>query len=110
MTKRKLPPAKDWQAPNIDDWNTTTFHAYLSDKHEDMFGCTYAPVRGCQAEKGIIGGLIGTHSTAGTISKPSNNSSWGISVSSFIKAIISEVLTDVKRFIHLRNNSSELYN
>src|SRR5699024_11784933 len=51
------------------DWNTTTFHAYLSDKHEEMFGCTYAPFRGWQAEKGIIGRLIGTQSKAGTHSK-----------------------------------------
>ena len=69
MTARKLPPASDWQARNIDDWNTTTFHAYLSDKHEEMFGCTYAPFRGWQAEKGIIGRLIGTQSKAGTHSK-----------------------------------------
>lgn len=69
MTKDKLPPANDWRARNIDDWNVTTFHAYLSDKHEELFGCQYVPMRGWQAEKGIIGRLIGTRAKEGTHDK-----------------------------------------
>lgn len=60
MTKRKLAPAKDWRARDIEDWNTTTFHVYLEDKHKELFGIDYAPFRGWTAEKGMIGDLIGT--------------------------------------------------
>ena len=66
---RKLPPANDWQARNINDWNVTTFHAYLADKHREMFGCEYVPFRGWQAEKGMIGRLIGTQTKKGTHDK-----------------------------------------
>lgn len=69
MTKTKLPPAHDWQAREIDDWNVTTFHAYLTDKHREMFGCEYVPFRGWQAEKGMIGRLIGTRQRKGTHDK-----------------------------------------
>lgn len=67
--REKLPPANDWQARDIDDWNTTTFHAYMSDKHEEMFGCQYVPFRGWQTEKGMIGRLIGTRRRKGTHDK-----------------------------------------
>src|SRR5690625_4666098 len=66
---KKLPPATDWQARQIEDWNVTTFHAYLADKHRDMFGCEYVPYRGWQAEKGMLGRLIGTRTRAGTHDK-----------------------------------------
>ena len=72
MTKkatRKLPPAHDWQARDIEDWNVTTFHAYMVDKHKEMFGCEYVPFRGWQAEKGMLGRLIGTRTRAGTHDK-----------------------------------------
>ncbi|MBS4195387.1 hypothetical protein KHA97_10000 [Bacillus sp. FJAT-49870] len=52
----------------MDDWNTTTFHAYLSDKHAEMFGCDYVPFRGWTAEKGMIGNLIGTRTKPRTAS------------------------------------------
>ena len=58
--KPKLPPAKSWAERDIADWNTTTFHAYLSDKHTELFGIDYAPFRGWTAEKGMIGDIIGT--------------------------------------------------
>jgi len=65
MTKRKkLPSAKDWQARHIDDWNTTTFHTYLSDKHKEIFGVDYVPFRGWRVEQGLIGNLIGTKTKA----------------------------------------------
>lgn len=72
MTKRKstkLPPASDWQSRNIDDWNTTTFHAYMQSRHRELFGCEYAPFRSWQVEQGMIGRLIGTRSRAGTHDK-----------------------------------------
>lgn len=68
MTKR-MPPATDWQARDIEDWNTTTFHAYLSDKHREMFGVDYVPFRGWNAEKGMIGNLIGTKTKKATAEK-----------------------------------------
>jgi len=66
---RKLPPATDWRARNVDDWNTLTFTEYLKDKHRECFGIEYAPMRSWQMEQGLIGRLIGTKSKAGTHSK-----------------------------------------
>src|SRR5690625_3678551 len=66
---RKLPPASDWQSRNIDDWNTTTFHAYMQSRHRELFGCEYVPFRGWQAEKGMLGRLIGTRQRKGTHDK-----------------------------------------
>lgn len=68
MTKR-LPPASDWQARDISDWNTTTFTHYLQDKHREVFGIEYAPMRGWRMEQGLIGRLIGTKSKPGTHDK-----------------------------------------
>lgn len=72
MTKsnsRKLPPASDWQARDIDDWNTLTFTEYLKDKHRELFGIEYAPMRSWRMEQGQIGRLIGTARKEGTHSK-----------------------------------------
>jgi len=41
MAKAKLPPAKDWQARNISDWNAQTFLAYLRAKHEEKYSSPY---------------------------------------------------------------------
>lgn len=68
MTK-KLPPATDWRNRHIDDWNTMTFTEYLKDKHREMFGCDYVPMRGWRTEQGMIGRLIGTRTKAGTHDK-----------------------------------------
>src|SRR5690625_2640993 len=68
MTK-KLPPATDWQARDIDDWNTLTFTEYLKDKHQEIFGIEYAPMRSWRMEQGQIGRLIGTRTKKGTHSK-----------------------------------------
>ena len=65
----KLPPASDWQARDISDWNTTTFTHYLQDKHREVFGIEYAPMRGWRMEQGLIGSLIGTRTKEGTHSK-----------------------------------------
>jgi len=69
-TTRKLPPANDWRARNIEDWNTTTFTEYLRDKHRELFGCEYVPFGGRWAtEQGMIGRLIGTRTKEGTHNK-----------------------------------------
>lgn len=65
----KLPPAKDWRSRDIEDWNVTTFTEYLRDKHREMFGIEYAPMRGWQFEQGTLGRLIGTKTKEGTHSK-----------------------------------------
>ena len=65
----KLPPAKDWRNRDIDDWNVTTFTEYLRDKHREMFGIEYAPMRSWQLEQGQLGRLIGTRAKKGTHSK-----------------------------------------
>lgn len=56
----KLSKATDWKNRHIDDWNTTTFHEYLRDKHVETFGIDYVPFRSWTAEKGMIGNIIGT--------------------------------------------------
>lgn len=43
MTKRRLPPAKAWTEREITDWNTTTFHAYLTDRNRELFRAEYVP-------------------------------------------------------------------
>ena len=68
MTK-KLPPASDWRNRDIDDWNTLTFTEYLKDKHRELFGIEYAPMRSWRMEQGQIGRLIGTARKEGTHSK-----------------------------------------
>jgi len=69
-SNKKLPPASDWQARDIDDWNTTTFTEYLRAKHRELFGIEYAPFGGRWAtEQGMIGRLIGTRTKKGTHSK-----------------------------------------
>jgi len=62
MTKPKLAPAKAWAERDIAEWNVASFCAYLTDKHREMFGIDYAPMRGWRTEQGILGGLIGTQS------------------------------------------------
>src|SRR5699024_5114539 len=69
MTK-KLPTVNDWQASDIDDWNTTTYTEYLRDKHRELLGREYVPFGGrWPAEQGMIGRLIGTKAQAGTHDK-----------------------------------------
>jgi hypothetical protein len=42
MPKRPaLPPAHDWRARNLADWNATTFATYLAERHEEIFGIKY---------------------------------------------------------------------
>lgn len=70
MNKRKLPPATDWQARDIDDWNVRTFHAYLADRNRELFGAEYVPFgRGSisqrwRVEQGQLKNAITTHGQA----------------------------------------------
>ena len=68
MTKR-MPPASDWRARDINDWNTLTFTEYLKDRHSELFGIEYAPMRSWRMEQGQIGRLIGTARKEGSHSK-----------------------------------------
>ena len=77
--KPKLAPARAWAERDIADWNTTTFHAYLTDKHTEIFGCDYAPFPNFIAEKSVIGSLIGT---SGKNAKP--RTATNVDVKSFI--------------------------
>lgn len=60
--KPKLAPAKDWRNRPIETWNVASFCAYLTDKHRELYGVDYVPMRGWRAEQGILGALIGTQS------------------------------------------------
>lgn len=62
VSKRKLPPAKAWAERDISDWNTTTFCAYLSDRHAELYGIPYVPGRGgWRMEQGAIKRMIDEH-------------------------------------------------
>lgn len=41
MARTKLPPAKDWRAREIKDWNATTFREYLVEKVHEKYGVKY---------------------------------------------------------------------
>lgn len=41
MARTKLPPAKDWKARELEDWNTDTFLSYMKDLHEQTYGAPY---------------------------------------------------------------------
>ena len=69
MTKHKLPPSDEWESRDIEDWNVRTFHSYMQDKHEEMFGCQYVPHGSWQREQGMLGRLIGTQRKKGTHDK-----------------------------------------
>lgn len=54
MARSKLPHAKDWQARDVKDWNVTTFHAYLIEKHEEKFAAPYFPFATWVVEKKML--------------------------------------------------------
>jgi hypothetical protein len=37
----KLPKAYEWEERDIEDWNAVTYRAYLSDRHEELYGIPY---------------------------------------------------------------------
>lgn len=61
--------AKDWRNRDVEDWNTLSFTEYLKDKHKEVFGITYAPMRGWRFEQGQLGRAIGTNTKDGDYSK-----------------------------------------
>lgn len=62
MTKR-------YQTKSIDEWNVRDFHDYMRDKHLELFGCEYVPMRSWRTEQGLLGNLIGTARKQGTHDK-----------------------------------------
>ena len=72
--KKRLAPAKDWRNRPLETWNVASFCAYLTDKHREMFGIDYAPMRGWRTEQGILGGLIGTQSRTNPRERTASNS------------------------------------
>lgn len=54
MPKEKLPPAKDWQARKIDDWNAHTFYAFLRDKHRELRQLDYFAARGLKVDLALL--------------------------------------------------------
>jgi hypothetical protein len=53
-----LPPAHDWRARDIADWNATTFAAYLADRHEAHFGIKYVAGNSVAKERTWIRRMI----------------------------------------------------
>lgn len=59
--------AKDWQNRKLEEWNTTTFHAYLIDKNKELFKAEYVPSgKGAlnnrwNFEKGSLKNALTTH-------------------------------------------------
>jgi hypothetical protein len=56
--KRNLPPAHDWRARNLSDWNAMTFAAYLADRHEDIFGIKYVAGNNVARERAMLKRMI----------------------------------------------------
>ncbi|MCY8570334.1 hypothetical protein [Bacillus haynesii] len=44
----------------VSKWNTRDFQAYLKAEHERRYGVPYVPMRGWQAEAGMLGRWVGT--------------------------------------------------
>ncbi|MBG9915238.1 hypothetical protein ABD67_09995 [Bacillus sonorensis] len=44
----------------VSKWNTRDFQAYLKAEHERLYGVPYVPMRGWQAEAGMLGSWVGT--------------------------------------------------
>jgi hypothetical protein len=53
-----LPPAHDWRARDLADWNATTFAAYLADRHADIFGIKYVAGNSIAKERTWIRRMI----------------------------------------------------
>lgn len=44
----------------VANWTTNDFIAYITARHAEVYGVEYRPFRSWSAERGLIGGLIGT--------------------------------------------------
>lgn len=58
--RKKLPPATDWRARDISDWNATTFRSYLADTHAELYGIPYV-TRSYGMEAKLIRDMIDQH-------------------------------------------------
>lgn len=52
--------ADSWRVTEVEKWNTSHFQAYLKAEHERLYGVPYVPMRGWQAEAGMLGRWVGT--------------------------------------------------
>jgi hypothetical protein len=44
----------------VDKWTVNDLLAYIAERHAQVYGVEYRPFRSWSAERGLIGGLIGT--------------------------------------------------
>jgi hypothetical protein len=51
---------KTYSEKPVDKWSVNDFLSYISDRHYQLYGVEYRPGRSWAAERGLIGGLIGT--------------------------------------------------
>lgn len=57
------PKAHEWKERTLEDWNATTFRAYVRDRHEEIFGIPYTP-RNVKMEAAMLKRLIDAHGQA----------------------------------------------
>jgi hypothetical protein len=58
MKRSSLPPAHDWRARDLADWNATTFAAYLAERHADMLGIQYVAGNSVARERAMLKRMI----------------------------------------------------
>ena len=61
----KKAKAHEWQARDISDWNATTYRAYLSERHEELYGIPYV-TRNYAMEGRMLKTLYETHGKEAT--------------------------------------------
>lgn len=52
--------ARNYTDKPVDKWTVNDFLSYVADRHLELYGVEYRPFRSWQAERGLIGGIIGT--------------------------------------------------
>lgn len=52
--------AKTYSEKPIAKWSVNDLLAYIAERHAEVYGVEYRPFRSWAAERGLIGGLIGT--------------------------------------------------
>ncbi|AKD28945.1 hypothetical protein AW02_007930 [Bacillus velezensis NJN-6] len=55
-----------YETKPVAKWNTRDFQAYLKAEHERLYGVPYVPMRGYQAEAGMLGRWVGTKRKPGS--------------------------------------------
>lgn len=51
---------KTYSEKPVANWSVNDLLAYIADRHAEVYGVEYRPFRSWSAERGLIGGLIGT--------------------------------------------------